>query len=81
MVRLGSVNDAFGFFLSGPGIVGPYSDNAVNLATIPNPVLADQTIPVTINSSTMASRGLPEPPPTATRCPSNGTEHGLLRGQ
>ena len=45
----GSVNDAFGFFLSGPGIVGPYSDNAINLATIPNPVLEGETIPVTIN--------------------------------
>lgn len=46
----GSVNDAFGFFLSGPGIVGPYADNAINLATIPNPILAGETIPVTINS-------------------------------
>lgn len=42
----GSVNDAFGFFLSGPGITGPYSNNSVNLAVIPD---TDGT-PVTINS-------------------------------
>lgn len=42
----GSVNDAFGFFLSGPGINGPYSNNAINLAVIPE---TDGT-PVTINS-------------------------------
>ncbi|MBK7215430.1 MAG: SprB repeat-containing protein [Bacteroidales bacterium] len=36
-------NDAFGFFLSGPGISGSYTNNAVNLATILN------NIPVTIN--------------------------------
>ena len=53
----GSVNDAFGFFLSGPGIDGPYSDDAVNLATIPNPILADETIPVTINSVNNGSAG------------------------
>ena len=46
----GSVNDAFGFFLSGPGIVGTFTDNAINLATIPNPIFAGQSIPVTINS-------------------------------
>jgi gliding motility-associated-like protein len=30
-----SYNDTFGFFLSGAGISGPYSNNAVNIAQIP----------------------------------------------
>ena len=57
----GSVNDAFGFFLSGPGITGPYSNNSVNLAVIPD---TDGT-PVTINSvnnGTVGSAG------TASNC-------------
>jgi len=43
-VNLG-FNDAFGFFLSGPGIVGPFTNSAVNLALIPN-----STTPVTIDN-------------------------------
>lgn len=41
----GGFNDAFGFFLSGPGIVGPYSNSATNIALIPG-----TTTPVTIDN-------------------------------
>jgi hypothetical protein len=40
-----SINDAFGFFLSGPGLNGPYSNSAMNIALIPG-----TTVPISINT-------------------------------
>lgn len=41
-------NDAFGFFLSGPGIAGPYSGGAINLAVVPG--TGSPGTPVTIDN-------------------------------
>ncbi len=58
-------NDIFGFFLSGPGISGPFENNAVNIALVPDPNSPGNytNTPVTINTinSGTPSAGNPAP--------------------
>ncbi len=46
------VSDAFGFFLSGPGISGPYTNSAINIALVPG-----TNTPITIDSLNQFDHG------------------------
>ncbi|MGB0427331.1 MAG: choice-of-anchor L domain-containing protein [Flavobacteriales bacterium] len=52
-------NDLFGFFLSGPGISGPFSNNAKNIALVPDPSNPTNytNTPVMINTINNGSSG------------------------
>lgn len=47
----GGINDGFGFFLSGPGITGPYSNNSENIAIIPNTTLGVTMFNLNLNNN------------------------------
>ncbi|MCW5900206.1 MAG: choice-of-anchor L domain-containing protein [Flavobacteriales bacterium] len=66
-----SFNDAFGFFLSGPGITGPYSNNSANIALIPG-----TTTPVTINNVNNGLNNNPNSP----GCPAQNPQYYIDNG-
>jgi gliding motility-associated-like protein len=66
-----SFNDAFGFFLSGPGITGPYTGGAANIALLPG-----TNIPVTIDNVNNGLNNIPNNP----TCPAQNPQFYVNNG-
>ena len=47
----GGINDGFGFFISGPGITGPFSNNSKNIAIIPGTILPVTMFNLNLNNN------------------------------
>jgi len=73
-------NDIFAFFLSGPGINGPFSNNAINIARVPDPNNPNQftNTPVMINTINPGVAGASGSPEDCAAIDSNWEEFSMF---